>query len=107
MSLSDGNWNDHRDGGLLKGSSLHVGPVFMGEVAYVSGGNGAAWRCSLNGQDMGRYPTMAGAKARIDWEVWNRLRQVREGYAVLMARKSEWEDGGNKYRSPEYLGLSA
>lgn len=87
------------------GSAIHVGPVFSGEVTYKSGRGG--WRCTLNGQDMGGYPTMAGAKARIDWEIWNRLRQVRAGYEVLLARKADWEDGGNKYRSPEYHGLPA
>ena len=32
----------------------------------------------------------------------NRLRQIRADYEVLLARKSDWQDGGNKYRSPEY-----
>jgi len=29
---------------------------------------------------------------------------LREGYEALLVRKAEWEDGGNKYRSPEYFG---
>jgi hypothetical protein len=56
---------------------------------------------------MAGHPTFAGAKARVDWEMWNRLRQMREGYEVLLARKAEWEDAGAKYRSPEYWTVEA
>jgi len=98
--MGDGHWNDRRDDKDVRSSTMRIGPVFRGEATY-SDGKGR-WSCSLNGEAMGGYPALAGAKARIDWEIWNRLRQVRAGYDVLMARKSDWQDGGNKYWSPEY-----
>ncbi len=102
--MGDGHWTDRRDDKDVRSSSMRIGPVFYGEATY-AGGDG--WKCSLDGEAMGAYSTLAGAKARIDWEVWNRLRQTQEGYKVLMARKSDWQDGGNKYRSPEYPTAAA
>jgi hypothetical protein len=109
MSYGEGRWLDYRSSrtGEVEGSTIRLGPVFQGEVyrQYKDGWSG--WRASLNGEDMAGHPTFAGAKARIDWEIWNRLRQTREGYEVLLARKAEWEDGGTKYRSPEYWTVEA
>lgn len=104
--MGDGKWTNWRQADDL-GATLHVGPVFSGEVSYSRDEGPKFWRCTLNGQSMGGYPTMAGAKARIDWEIWNRVRQMREGYAVLLTRKAEWEDGGNKPRPPEVHGVPA
>lgn len=102
----DGKWNDYRSHkGHIAGSSIQLGPLFQCEVYHIKEGNFSGWTCSVNGQRLSGYPTMAAAKARADWEMWNRIRQAKEGYGNLMARKLEWEDGGNKYRSPEYLGL--
>jgi len=106
MSADEGQWRDYRSSqtGQVVGSSIRVGPVFQGEVYHQTKDGWSGWRATLNGEDMAGYPTLAGGKARIDWEIWNRLRQARRGYEALMARKAEWEDGGNKYRSPEYFG---
>jgi hypothetical protein len=94
MSQSDGHWADKRDGDRVRGSTIRIGPVFAGEVSYAAFSNGWGWKAALNGQDMGGYPTIEQAKARIDWEVWNRLRQTEDGYKVLMGRREDWK-GGN------------
>jgi hypothetical protein len=109
MSDGHGRWSDYRSSrtGEVQGSSVVLGPVFRGEVYRQTKDGWSGWRATLNGEDMAGYPTMAAAKARIDWEMWNRLRQMRESFEVLIARKSEWEDGGNKYRPPEYWGAEA
>lgn len=106
MSYGEGKWLDYRSSrtGEVEGSTIRLGPVFQGEVYHQYKDGWSGWRAALNGEDMAGYPTLAGAKARIDWEMWNRLRQVREGYEALLARKAEWEDGGTTYRSPEYFG---
>ncbi len=56
---------------------------------------------------MGAYPTLAGAKARIDWEIWNWLHRVRTDYEVPLARKPNGETAANKYRWPEYRASDA
>ena len=79
-----------------RGSSLWVGGVFHGEVSYHAEIAGKAhWRPTLNGQALGGYPTMEAAKARVDWEIWNRVRLMKPGYVALLARRSEWENGNS------------
>ncbi len=93
MSQGDGHWTDRRDGDRVQGSNMRIGPVFAGEVTYAAFGTGWAWKASLNGQAMGGYPTIEQAKARIDWEIWNRLRQTEEGYKLLLDRHEQWKRG--------------
>jgi hypothetical protein len=52
-----------------------------------------AGREAAIGIDVRGYADLAQAKARLDWEVWNRLREVREPYAQLMVRRETWETG--------------
>lgn len=107
IGFGQGQWIDERDTQQrLTASTLSVGPVFYGEISPGMKDDHGCWRAILNGEYMGGYSTMGGAKARIDWEVWNRVRQMREGYKVLLDRREHWKDGGGcKYRSPEYLGI--
>ena len=78
--MGDGYWTDRCDDKDVRGSVTRIGPVFQRDVTYA---DGDGWTCALNGEAMGGYPTLAGAKARIDWEVWNRLRQSRADDGLL------------------------
>ena len=92
-----GRWDDYLNTDRrVVGSTIHVGPVFHGEVfqTWCAGMNANAWRCVLNGEALSSYPTIQRAKARIDWEVWNRVRQMTPGYKRLLERRPGWQDGG-------------
>lgn len=98
--LRSGEWEDrYRDGDparVVIGSTLRLPPVFYGEVFYGTRREGGAtqyWWTSLNGEPMAGFPTIDMAKACIDHEVWNRLRQIREPYARVLARRATWETG--------------
>lgn len=104
MSVEDGKWNDWR-GSDTMGSTIRVGPIFSANIVHACVNGCYRWQCSLDGGDMGCYPTLGGAKARLDWEMWNRVRLARPGFKILLSRREEWKDAGNAYRSPEYFGL--
>ena len=91
--LADGEWEDWTDlddrTRAVRGARLRLPPVFEGAVFLVEG----SWRCSLNGEAMGNYPVIDAAKARIDWEVWNRLQHIRDAYRRLLDRRTSWEHG--------------
>jgi hypothetical protein len=86
--MDDGQWREYSDAsGTVIGATLHLGPVFQGEVSWGEYAKGMYWRAHLNGQVMGGYPTMAAAKERIEWEVWNRIRIMIPSYRRVMARR--------------------
>ena len=95
MSYGDGTWIDRTaDGfglGPLVGATMKLSPVFYCEVSLRDDG---FWRATLNGESMGAYSSIIDAKKRLDWECWNRLRQIHDSYRVLIGRRHEWE--GNK-----------
>jgi hypothetical protein len=96
MSGNTGNWSDWRnDAREIKGSTLSLAPVFRGEVTYKERNGHLRWWSSLNGQDMGGYPSLVQAKARVDWEIWNSIRQMIPGYKILLARRDEWVNGSH------------
>ena len=87
-----GHWNDYQNKeGRIVSSTIHFGPVFRCEVSHswCAEMNASAWRCLLNGEALGHYPRIEQAKARIDWEVWNRVRQMVPGYKLLLERRAE------------------
>jgi hypothetical protein len=92
MSYGEGIWIDRTADGLgngpVVGSTMKLSPVFQCEVSL----EGKSWKATLNGERMGEYSTLIGAKKRLDWECWNRLRQIHDSYRVLMARQDEWKD---------------
>jgi len=57
--------------------------------------NATTWRGILNGEALGGYPPIGQAKERVDWEVWNSVRQMAAGYKRLLERHVEWHSGGN------------
>ena len=81
MPCEDGKWGDYRSSrtGEVEGASITVGPVFRGEVYRQTKDGWSGWRASLNGAALPGFPTMAGAKACVDFEIWNQLRQAKEG----------------------------
>lgn len=98
-AMSDqGRWDDYQDTERrVVGSTIHVGPVFHGEVflTWCAEMNASTWRCVLNGEALSSYPTIERAKARIDWEVWNRVRQMAPAYKCLLERRAVWDSGGS------------
>lgn len=91
----EGEWRDHDGPEGHKASTLIVGPIFQGEVYFQTDDKGGFWRATLNGEKLAGYPTMERAKARVDWEVWNRLRRSVGSYKLVLARRASWENGGN------------
>lgn len=66
---------------------LRLDPVFRAYVSPVDG----KWKPTLNGIELSLYPRLERAQARIDWEIWNRLRMIREGYRRVLERRPIWE----------------
>ena len=59
--MGDGYWTDRCDNKDVRGSVTRIGPVFQRDVTYA---DGDGWTCTLNGEAMGGYPRLAGAKAQ-------------------------------------------
>jgi hypothetical protein len=79
---------------------LRCGPVFDACLTHGWYGSATGWRVSLNGQDMGVYGGLEFAKARAQWEIWNRWRQAIPAYEAIMARQDEWKHGGGNPPAP-------
>lgn len=62
-------------------------------------GNATGYEARLNGEQLGVYHELAHAKARIDWEIWNRVRQTMPGYKMLLARRETWNTAAERSRS--------
>ncbi len=84
----DGEWHDWTTNGA-HGARLSLPPIFEAEIVLEDG----QWRAMVNGQRLSAYRTREEAKARCDWEVWNRVRCFRAGYLNLLARRASWENG--------------
>jgi hypothetical protein len=95
--MADRDWQDwyaeNDPDRVICGSLLKVDPVFSGEVSLEppDGQGVRSWRARLNGQKLSAYRNMAHAKGRVDWEIWNRLRQIREPYKRVLERRGTWE----------------
>ena len=86
--MDDGQWRDYPDaGGALKGSTLRIGPVFQGEVSWGEWPKACTGERTSTAKLWRGYPTMAAAKERIEWEVWNRIRIMIPAYRRVMARR--------------------
>lgn len=91
----DGEWRDHDGRGGQKASTVLVGSIFQGEVYFERSDKGGFWYASLNGQKLAGYPTMERAKARVDFEIWNRIRLAVSPYKRVLARRASWEGIGD------------
>lgn len=98
----DGDWRDWKEGGTsfgdgpVKGSVLQLLPVFYGEVVYKadeSDPNRSYWHAKLNGKFLMGLGTIEKAKARVDWEIWNELRCIKDAYKRVIERRDTWETG--------------
>jgi hypothetical protein len=95
--MADGEWRQpHGHDGIWE---VAFGPAFSATLTR-EGGYPVRWRVTVNGQNFGTYQRVEDAKARADWEVWNRVRQMVPGYRVLLARREQWERGGSPAPPP-------
>ena len=84
--MSEGQWTEpHEMRGKLW--ELKCGPVFSATITYGWYGNGTGYEARLNGELMGLYRNLDGAKARIEWEIWNRIRQMTPAYRAIRDRR--------------------
>jgi hypothetical protein len=98
--MESGQWRDWY-GDLdpsrtVRGARLNLSPVFQAEVSYGPdklGDEKQYWWPILNGERLAGHSTLEKAKAHVDWEIWNRLRQIREGYRRVLDRRASWETG--------------
>jgi hypothetical protein len=86
--MQPGEWQDWTIG-ESHGSRLSLAPVFEAEIFR----DGEYWRATLNGERLSAHPTIEDAKARCDWEIWNRVRQFKSGWLALLARRESWKNG--------------
>jgi hypothetical protein len=96
MSADAGKWVDWTNRAReITGSSLNLAPVFFGEVAHKERDGEVYWWAMLNGQIKGGFPSLAQAKARVDWEIWNSVRLIVPGYKNLLSRRADWINGSS------------
>ncbi|HEY4123806.1 MAG TPA: hypothetical protein VGM36_04280 [Rhizomicrobium sp.] len=90
--MIEGEWHSFDySGDPEKGATLRCGPVFCGEIVrQPKKSGGYVWRAYLDG-DCGDHSTMAKAKMRVEWEIWNRVRQMMPGYQKIAARQSTFD----------------
>jgi hypothetical protein len=88
MTFDEGRWREWKspEGG---GFVMRVGMIFACEVSFRED----TWAAMLNGQYMGGYGCSEHARARLDWEVWNRMRLAEKGLARIVERESAWRTG--------------
>ena len=92
--VNEGTW-DEWNSNDARGATLRLGPVFSASVAYPTPASGSLyWAVSLNGEALGGYGAEDCARARAEWEIWNRVRLMRPGYMALLARREFWKSGG-------------
>lgn len=96
----EGEWYQQPDGRRDRWE-LKCPPLFAASVTYGWFGDMSGYEASLNGEALGAYHELAQAKARVDWEIWNRMRQTAPGYRVILERRPMWEDGASACRQPK------
>ncbi len=96
----EGEWYQQPDGSRDRWE-MKCPPLFGGTITYGWYGEATGYEARLNGERLGAYHELAHAKARIDWEIWNRIRQTIPGYKVLLARRETWEYGGGAFKKPQ------
>lgn len=90
--MAEGQWIEPYE---MKGRlwQLKCGPVFSAQITYGWQADRSGYAPSLNGEQMGFYGDLDKAKARIEWEIWNRVRQMTPAYRAIMDRRVLWENG--------------
>lgn len=95
----EGEWYQPVDG-MRDTWEMKCPPLFAATVRYGWFGDMSGYEASLNGEALGAYHELEHAKARVDWEIWNRMRQTVPGYKVLLARRETWQYGGGSFTKP-------
>ena len=90
--MAEGQWDEPYE---LRGKlwQLKCGPVFTADISHLWHGQQYCHRPTLNGEALGYYPKLDRAKARVEWEIWNRVRQMKPAYRAIMDRRASWEVG--------------